>query len=50
MLRTLDGLAIAFVFNSLPEAWPEFFPETEAALREAASAVQTWPARDLFES
>jgi N-acyl-D-amino-acid deacylase len=50
MLRTLDGLAIAFVFNSLPEAWPEFFPETEAALREAAAAVETWPAHDLFDS
>jgi N-acyl-D-amino-acid deacylase len=49
MGRTLDGLAIAFVFNSLPEAWPGFFVEIETTLREAAAEVQTWPTHDLFE-
>jgi N-acyl-D-amino-acid deacylase len=49
MVRTLDGLAIAYVFNSLPEAWPAFFEDTEATLRETAAAIQTWPAHDLFD-
>jgi CubicO group peptidase (beta-lactamase class C family) len=47
--RRLDGLAISFVFNSLPVAWPDFFPEIETTLREAASEVDSWPAHDLFE-
>jgi hypothetical protein len=29
--------------------WPAFFPEIDAALREAAAEVETWPTHDLFE-
>jgi N-acyl-D-amino-acid deacylase len=50
VVRTPDGLALSFVFNSLPVAWPSFFPDAEAAMRAAAAAVQTWPAHDLFAS
>lgn len=49
MGRTLDGLTVAYVFNSLPVEWPAFFPEIDAALREAAAEVETWPTHDLFE-
>lgn len=48
LFRGADGLTIAYVFNSLPEDYATFFPESFQALRAAASVVPTWPAHDLF--
>jgi hypothetical protein len=39
---------MAFVFNSLPVVFREFFLEAGTAILTTASAVQTWPTHDLF--
>lgn len=46
--RGVDGLAIAFVFNSLPNDFRSFVRDAGQALLAAARAVQTWPTDDLF--
>jgi N-acyl-D-amino-acid deacylase len=46
--RGVDGLAIAFVFNSLPDDFRRFVRNAGQALLAAARAVQTWPTHDLF--
>jgi N-acyl-D-amino-acid deacylase len=43
-----DELTMAYVFNSLPVEFREFFLEAGTAILTAASAVQTWPTHDLF--
>jgi N-acyl-D-amino-acid deacylase len=48
VIRTSDGLALAFTFNTLPAGWADFFPTAEAALLATAADVQTWPDHDLF--
>ena len=48
LIRTADGLTIAFVANTLPEDFGAFFQDAITALRETAVAVSTWPAHDLF--
>ena len=39
---------MAFVFNSLPAEFREFFLEAGTAILATAGAVQTWPTHDLF--
>jgi N-acyl-D-amino-acid deacylase len=46
--RGIDGLAIAFVFNSLPDEFRQFVRDAGQAILTAASAVHTWPTHDLF--
>ncbi len=46
--RGVDGLAIAFIFNSLPDDFRQFVRDAGQALLAAARAVQTWPTNDLF--
>jgi CubicO group peptidase (beta-lactamase class C family) len=48
LFRGADGMTLAFVFNSLPDDYATFFPETGEALLAVAHAVPTWPAGDLF--
>jgi N-acyl-D-amino-acid deacylase len=43
-----DELTMAFVFNSLPAEFREFFLEAGTAILATAGAVQTWPTHDLF--
>jgi hypothetical protein len=43
-----DELTMAFVFNSLPAEFREFFLEAGTAILVTAGAVQTWPTHDLF--
>jgi N-acyl-D-amino-acid deacylase len=47
MGRTPDGVALAFVFNSLPEDFGAFFGEAIPALTGAVGRTETWPAHDL---
>ncbi len=46
--RGVDGLAIAFVFNSLPVEFRQFVRDAGQAILAAAHAVQTWPTDDMF--
>lgn len=48
LFRGPGGLAIAFIFNTLPEDFVPFFTHTVDAVRKAAAAVTTWPTHDLF--
>ena len=43
-----NELTMAFVFNSLPAEFREFFLEAGTAILTTAAAVQTWPPHDLF--
>ncbi len=43
-----EELTMAFVFNSLPAEFREFFREAGEAILATAGAVQTWPTHDLF--
>lgn len=43
-----DELTMAFVFNTLPAEFREFFLEAGEAILATADAVQTWPTHDLF--
>ena len=44
----VDGLTMAFVFNSLPEEFRGFFLEAGQAILTAAATVRSWPTHDLF--
>jgi N-acyl-D-amino-acid deacylase len=48
--RRPDGVAISFIFNSLPSDYGRFFGDITAALTKTADAVENWPAFDLFQS
>jgi N-acyl-D-amino-acid deacylase len=43
-----DELTMAFVFNTLPAEFREFFLEAGTAILTTAGGVQTWPTHDLF--
>ncbi len=49
LVRTLDGLVWAAVFNSRPKGGREFPRELDRALWQAAEEVKTWPKHDLFQ-
>ena len=48
LFRSADGTTVSFVFNTLPIDFPTFFGESIPELREALTAVKTWPDTDLF--
>jgi N-acyl-D-amino-acid deacylase len=48
LVKSPDGIAFAFIFNSLPLAWEEFFVDAETAIRGALTDVETWPEDDQF--
>jgi N-acyl-D-amino-acid deacylase len=50
MIRRPDGIAISFVFNSLPTTYPDFFGDIIAALNQTADEIANWPSFDLFAS
>jgi N-acyl-D-amino-acid deacylase len=50
MIRRPDGIAISFVFNSLPTTYPDFFTGIISALSQAAGQISNWPTVDLLAS
>ncbi|MCC6315700.1 MAG: beta-lactamase family protein, partial [Thermomicrobiales bacterium] len=48
VVRSPDGVAMAYAFNSLPLDFPALFFASFDALLAAAGAIQTWPEHDLF--
>jgi N-acyl-D-amino-acid deacylase len=50
IVRRTDGVAISFIFNSLPTDYGGFFGDIIPALTKAADEVQAWPAYNLFQS
>ena len=48
LMRTHDGLTVAFVVNSLPERFDEFFGQIIPSLTRTLGDVRAWPTHDLF--
>jgi len=48
MVRRVDGISYAVLFNSLPTDYAAFFNELTPAMRAAINSVHTWPNKDLF--
>lgn len=48
MVRRVDGVAYAVLFNALPADFPGFFGEFIPGMRAAVASVQKWPDKDLF--
>jgi N-acyl-D-amino-acid deacylase len=48
MFRGVDGLTIAFAFNSLPDDFRQFVRDAGQAILAAAGEVRAWPTHDLF--
>jgi N-acyl-D-amino-acid deacylase len=48
LVRRVDGISYAVLFNSLPNDFGAFFDELTPALRAAVNAVPKWPNKDLF--
>jgi len=49
MLRTADGTALAFVFNSLPADYNGFFGDILPQFQQLIAATKDWPETNLFE-
>lgn len=49
MLRTADGTALAFIFNSLPADYAGFFGDILPQFQTLVAATHDWPDVDLFE-
>ena len=45
LVRTSEGVALAFVFNSLPRDYEEFFHEVIPEMLALVKAPRTWPTR-----
>ena len=50
LLRNDDGLALAFLCNTLPADFVAFFEDLRTTLIEGLDAVSVWPSGDLFEN
>lgn len=50
LLRNDEGLTLAFVANTLPADVVGFVAALRAALTGAATAIESWPDIDLFET
>jgi N-acyl-D-amino-acid deacylase len=48
LVRRVDGISYAVLFNSLPTDFAAFFNELTPAMRAAINSVRTWPHKDLF--
>ncbi len=48
LVRRVDGISYAVLFNSLPTDFAAFFNELTPAMRAAINSVPTWPHKDLF--
>lgn len=50
LVRTADGVTIAFIANTLPADFIGFFDAITEILPATADAIHRWPAHDLFAS
>jgi len=48
LVRRVDGISYAVLFNALPTEFAAFFNELTPAVRAAINSVSTWPRKDLF--